>query len=78
MNTQNEISREENNQHEQVVVEKFDSYIKKIIKNEIIDYKRKKARLYGQELSFDEVDSKQIARIEGYSDDIYSNYVNSN
>lgn len=42
MNTQNEISREENNQHEQVVVEKFDSYIKKIIKNEIIDYKRKK------------------------------------
>ena len=74
MNTQNEISKEENNQHEQVVVEKFDSYIKKIIKNEIIDYKRKKARLYSQELSFDEVDSKQIARIEGYSDDIYSNY----
>lgn len=74
MNTHNEVSKEENNQHEQVVVEKFDSYIKKIIKNEIIDYKRKKARLYSQELSFDEVDSKQIARIEGYSDDIYSNY----
>lgn len=45
MNTQNEISREENNQHEQVIVEKFDSYIKKIIKNEIIDYKRKKSSL---------------------------------
>lgn len=74
MNTHNEVSKEENNKHEQVVVEKFDSYIKKIIKNEIIDYKRKKARLYSQELSFDEVDSKQIARIEGYSDDIYSNY----
>lgn len=40
MNTHNEVSKEENNQHEQVVVEKFDSYIKKIIKNEIIDYKR--------------------------------------
>ena len=68
MNAQNEISKEKNSQHERVVVEKFDSYIKKIIKNEIIDYKRKKARLYSQELSFDEVDSEQIARIEGYSD----------
>ena len=45
-------AKEENNKNEQIIIEKFDSYIKKIIKNEIIDYKRKKARLYSQELPF--------------------------
>ena len=74
LNIRNEMIEKENDENKQIVVEQFDSYIKRIIKNEIVDYKRKKARLYSQEISLDEVDSNQIAKIEGYSDDIYSNY----
>lgn len=58
----------------EIEIKEVEKKVKEELKNEIIDYKRKKARLYSQELSFDEVDSEQIARIEGYSDDIYSNY----